>query len=148
MKSENSRLAVYPLLIIPFGGLISLGIIYMLYFGVYMLIETTMYPNNSLDVPAGLIRNTFALVIFLIYLLFLRTRWSEPLKAAIGVGPVALVLIAVGLALYLKPILSMVAVLIIAASYATFLYRNKRPWFYYYAVALSVLAAIFYAWPR
>ena len=148
MKNESSRLAVFPLLLIPFGGLISLGIIYMLYFGVYMLIETTMYPNNSLDVPAGLIRNTFALVIFLIYLLFLRTKWSEPIKAAIGVGPVALVLIAVGLALYLKPVLSVVAVLIIAASYTTFLYRNKKPWFYYYAVALSVLAAIFYSWPR
>lgn len=148
MKREKTHSAILPLLIIPFGGLVSLGILYLLYFGVYMFVETNIYHGDTFAVPAGLIRNTFAVIIFLIYLLILRTKWNEPIKAAIGVGPVALILIAVGLALYLKPALAVAAVLILAACYAALLYRNKKPWFYYYAVALSVLAAIFYAWPR
>jgi hypothetical protein len=148
MKKENSNSVLIPLLLIPFGGLASLGICYALYYFIYMFAETTIYQGDTFAVPAGIIRNTFAVVIILIYLLVLRTKWDEPLKAAIGVGPVALVFIAVVLALYLKPLLAVVVVLFLAACYVAVLYRNRKPWFYYFAVALSVIAAIFYALPR
>ena len=148
MKKENSNSVLLTLLIVPFVGLASLGVLYLMYFGIYMFMETVVYQGDTFAVPAGAIRNTFAVVMILAYLLFLRTKIDEPYKAGIGIGPMALLMIAVVLALYLKPFMDVLAVLILAACYVALIVRNHKPWFYYYGVGLALLAAIFYAWPR
>jgi hypothetical protein len=148
MKKENPTSVFMPLLTITFGGLAVLGALYITYFGVYTLFEKTLFRGNTFMVPAGAIRNGFALVVLLLFILLLRTKISDVYKATFGVGALALPMIAVVLALYQRPVLAIAAVLVIAVSFVMLIHANKKPWFYYYSIGLAVLAALFYAWPR
>ncbi len=102
MKKESSRSLILPLFAVPIGGLLTLGICYLLYFALYMFVETQFFAANPMSVPAGIIRNSFTAALILLYLLLLRTKIPDLLKAILLIGP----------------------------------------------VAISVAAAIFYAWPR
>ena len=148
MKKESSRSIILPLIAVPFGGLLTLGICYVLYLGLYMFVETQFYAANPMLVPAGIIRNSFTAAIILLYLFILRTRIPDLLKAVLFIGPVAMLLIALTLALYETLVLVIVGIAIVAACCVLLIHHYKKAWFYYYAVAISVAAAIVYAWPR
>lgn len=148
MKKNYNRSVLLSSVIIPIGGLLVLALCYIGYFAVYMFVESVFFPNDPTSVPAGIIRNSYAIVLLVIYLILLRTKISDLFKAIILIGPMTMLIIAVILALYLKPVLAVISTMAIAACCLFVLYKYKKPWFYYYAAAISVVAAIFYAWPR
>lgn len=148
MKETKPGSIAYPLLFVTVGGIVTLGLCYALYYGVFMLAESTLYRDNPMSVNAGAIRNSYAIILMVIYLVSLRWKYNETLKATIGVGPMALVLIALTLALYQQPAIAAISIIVVAACYVLVAYRNKKSWVYYYAIGLSVAAAVFYAWPR
>jgi len=148
MKKESSRSVLLPLIIVPVGGLLTLGICYVLYFALYMLVETQFFAANPAMVPAGIIRNSYAAAVLVLCLVLLRTRMPDLLKAIVFVGPMALVLIALILAFYETLVLVIAAIAAVAACCIFLIYKYKKAWFFYYAAAISVAAAIFYAWPR
>ena len=148
MKNESSRSLILPLITVPVGGLLTLGICYLLYLGLYMFVETLFYAANPMLVPAGIIRNSFTAALLLLYLLILRTKIPDLLKAILLIGPVAMLLIALTLALYETLVLVIAGIVAVTACGVFLIYHYKKPWFYYYAIAVSAVAAIFYAWPR
>lgn len=148
MKKDCFRSVLLPLVIIPVGGLLILAICYMLYFAIYMFVESSFFPNDPTSVPAGIIRNSYALALFVLYLALLRVKIPDLLKATIFIGPMVMLIIATILALYQTKVLAAVSTIVIAICSIFLLYRYKKSWIYYYAAVISVLTAIVYAWPR
>lgn len=148
MKTDYFRSIVIPLFVIPIGGLLVLGICYLLYFGVYQLVETLFFLNNPTSVPAGTIRNSYAVVLCIVYWALSRTKLPELLKATIFIGPTTTILIAAILAFYENLTLIIAAIVVITALCIFLLHKLKKPWIYYYATAVTVVAAIAYAWPK
>jgi hypothetical protein len=148
MKKESSRSLILPLFTVPVGGLLTLGICYLLYFALYMFVESQFYAANPSMVPAGIIRKSFSAALLLIYLLLLRTKIPDLVKAILLIGPLAMLLIAFTLAFYETLAVVIVGIAAVTACCVFLIYRYKKVWFYYYAVAVSVAAAIIYAWPR
>lgn len=148
MENNHARNILLPLVMIPLGGLVVLALCYIGYFAVYMFVESTFFPNDPTSVPAGVIRNSYAVVLFILFLALLRTRRSDLFQAIIFVGPMAMLIVAAILALYLTPTLAAASAAAIAVCCLFLLYRYKKPWIYYYAAAISVVVATAYAWPR
>lgn len=148
MEEKRSRSNLLPWFAIPVGGLFVLALCYIGYFASYMLVESIFFPNTPTAVPAGVIRNSYTLVLLVIYFILLRTKISDLYKAILLIGPVSMLIIAAILALYLTPVLAIVSTFVIAVICIFLLYKYKKPWFYYYALAISIAAAIAYAWPR
>lgn len=148
MVKNNFRSVLIPLVIILAGGLLILATGYMLYYALYMFVETTFFPNDPTSVPAGIIRNSYAAALFVLFMILLRTKISELLKATILIGPMTMLIIAAILAFYENQVLAIAATVVIAVGCIFLLYRYKKPWIYYYAAAISVVVAIAYAWPK
>jgi len=139
------RTVVLPLVVIPLAGLVLLGALFMLYYGIITLAENLL-PRDR--VPVGTIRNYYALALLLLYLLLQRARLPELLNATLMIGPLATLIIAAILRFYQAPTVFIAATAVIAVIAFILLYRYKKPWIYYYAAALTVLIGVAYAWPR
>jgi hypothetical protein len=138
---------VLPLIVISIGGLLVMGLTWLLYGLIFNLLETLFYPDNPLAFPADIVRRVYAFVLLLLYLLLLRTRLSDLLKAVLIAGPLSTVMITVGFMFYEKPVISIASMIGVAAVCGVILHRSKKPWLYYYAGVLATLVAIAYAWP-
>jgi hypothetical protein len=147
MKSNN-RSKLLSLVLIPTCGLLVLALCYLGYFAVYMFIESVFFTNNPTSVPAGIIRSSYAIVLIAVYLLLLRTKLSDLIKTIILIGPMTMLIITVILTLYLTPVFAALSTILITAFCIFLMYKYRKPWIYYYASAISVVAAIAYAWPR
>ncbi|MDX9953257.1 MAG: hypothetical protein RBT75_04140 [Anaerolineae bacterium] len=150
MTTKNSyfRSTLLPLVIIPVGGLVTLGLCYLLYLFIYNFVEIQFFPTDPTSVPAATIRRVYTLALLVLYWALLRTKIPDLLKATILIGPLAMFITTAILSFYEKPVAAMAAVVIIVAVCIFLLYRYKQPWLYYYAVAVTVLTAIALAWPK
>jgi hypothetical protein len=138
---------VLPLVTISVGGLLIMGLTWLLYGLIFNLLESLFYPDNPLAFPADIVRRVYALVLVLLYLILLRTRLSDLLKAVLITGPLSSVMITVGILFYEKPVISIASIIAVAAVCGALLYQSKKPWLYYYAGVIAALVAITYAWP-
>lgn len=145
---DDSNSKLIPLVIITAGGLLALGICYLLYLLLYNFIEIQFFPSDPTSVPADTIRRTFTLILLILYLVLLRTKIGELPKATLLVGPMGLFTTTVILGFYEYPMTAIVAILGIIAFSTYLVYRYKKPWFYYFAIAVTVISAIALAWPR
>ncbi|HOZ38551.1 MAG TPA: hypothetical protein PLH64_07390 [Anaerolineaceae bacterium] len=148
MKKEGVRSTLLPLLVIPIGGLLALGICYLIFLLINNLGESLLFSTNPTAMPVFIIRRVYALVLLVVYLVLFRTKISDLLKATILVGPLGFFLTTAILTYYEKPMLAIVAILVIAAVSTFLLYRMKKPWFYYYAIAITVVVSVALAWPK
>lgn len=148
MKKNTLKSILAPLILIPLGGLLILAACYLLYGVIYNLVETVFFPNDPQLVPAGIIRNSYSAALIALILALMRTKLSDLLKSIILIGPLTTLIIAAILAFYMQPALAIGATALIAGVCVYLLHRYQKPWLYYYATAITVLAGIFYAWPR
>jgi hypothetical protein len=144
---SSFRSIVVRLFIITIGGLVIVALTWLLYALIFNLLESLFYPDEPLAFPAGLVRQTYAVVLVLLYLILLRTRLSDLLKAILITGPVSTLIITVGFVFYEKPVISITVMVVVAAVCGILLYQSKKPWLYYYAGGIAALVAIAYAWP-
>ena len=98
--------------------------------------------------PIFIVRRVFALLLLILYLVLFRTKISDLVKATLLVGPLGFLTTTTILTFYQKPMLAVVAIVVIAAASTFLLHRIKKPWLYYYAVAITVLVSVLLAWPR
>lgn len=133
---------------VSLGGLLALGLTYLTYFAVTLLIESTLYSTHPQAMPMDLIRRGFALFIVALYLLCDRLRWPHPVKATLMIGPYAMILITIMLQFYRNLPLALGLCAVLVGISAVVFWRQKRPWVYGYAAAFSVVMALFYGWPR
>ena len=148
MKKEGFRSNLLALVIIPIGGLVALGFCYLLYLLTYNLVESLFFSTNPTSLPASTIRRIFALALLVLYLVLFRAKISDIVKGAVLVGPMGILLSTGILTFYQQPAWAIVATAVITAASAFLIYINKKPWFYYYAVAITVLVSVALAWPK
>lgn len=147
MNKERFRSTLLPLLVIPSGGLLALGMSYIIFFLINNLGESLFFSTTPTAMPVFIIRRVFALLLLVLYLVLFRTKISDLLKATNLVGPLGFLTTTTILTYYEKPMLAIVAILVIAAVSAFLVYRIKKPWFYYYAIAITVVVSVALAWP-
>lgn len=148
MKKDHSHSTLLPLVIIPAGGLLVLGICYLFYLFTYNFVESRFFPTQPTLVPADIMRRTYALVLLVLYLALLRTKISDIIKSTVLVGPMGIFFTTAILIFYEKPDWAIAIIVIIVVVSALLLYRYKKPWIYYYAITITVLASIALAWPK
>jgi hypothetical protein len=148
MKKGGVHSTLLPLVIIPVGGLLILGTCYLFYLFIFNFVEFHFFPTNPTSVPADNIRRAYALVLLVLYFPLLRTRISDIIKATIFVGPMGILFTTAILAFYEKPARTIAVTVAIVTVCILLLYRYKKPWFYYYAIATTILASIALAWPE
>ncbi len=148
MKKEGSRSNWLPWVIIPLGGLLVLGICYLLFLLTNHLARYLAVYINPSSMPPFIVRRVFAVVLMALYVVLLRTKFSDILKSTILVGPMGILFSTAMITLYQKPAWAIAVTLVILAVSIFLLYRSKKPWFYYYAVAIALVISAFLAWPR
>ena len=148
MKKSYFHSVLLPLVIIPVGGLLILGICYLFYLFIYNFVEFLFFPTNPTSFPADTVRRVYALALLILYLALLCTKIPDIIKATILVGPMGIFVTTTILAFYEKPFLAMAATLVVLAVSTFLLYRYKKPWIYYYAIATATVASIALAWPE
>ena len=148
MKNERFRSTFLPLLIIPIGGLLALGICYLIFLLINNLGESLFFSTNPTEMPVFIVRRVYAMLLMILYLVLFRTRMSDLLKAAILVGPLGFLTTTAILTFYQKPAWAIAVTVVIAAISAFLLYSIKKPWFYYYAIAITVVVSVALAWPK
>lgn len=148
MKNERFRSTFLPLLIITIGRLLALGICYLLFLLINNLMDSLIFSTNPQSAPVFIIRRVYAGVLLVLYLVLFRTKISDLVKATLLVGPLGFLTTTAILTFYQKPMLAVVAIVVIAAASTFLLHRIKKPWLYYYAVAITVLVSVLLAWPR
>lgn len=149
MRDSRFASVVVPLLLIPAGGLLMLGLCFVGYLGLYLGVEALFFADNPGSVPADTLRNSYALALVVLGLaLVLGTRLPDLLKATILIGPLATLVVAAILRWYMQPAAAIAATAAIALGCLYLLYRFRKPWFYYYAAAAAVAAGVVYGWPR
>ncbi len=148
MKKEGFRSTLLPLLVITAGGILALGICYLLFLLINNLGESMFFSTNIQSAPVFIIRRVFAVVLLVLYIALFRTKVSELVKATILVGPLGFLTTTAILTFYQKPAWAIVVTVVIAAISAFLVNKSKKPWFYYYAIAITILVSILLAWPR
>lgn len=148
MKKVFDISNLIPVLVVLVGGTFFVALSWLAYYGIYMSVETLFYSADPTQTPTDSIRNASALALVIVYLAFTRLKSPELVKATVLVAPMTVILITIVLALYSKPIYAIPLFLAIVGGCVFVLYRSKKAWFFYYAVAISIVLSLLYAWPR
>ena len=148
MKNERFRSTFLPLLVITAGGLLALAICYLLFLLINNLGDSLFFSTNPQSAPVFIIRRVYAGVLLVLYLVLFRTKLSDLVKAAILVGPLGFLTTTAILTFYQTPVWAAAVIAVITVFSVSLLYIKKKPWFYYYAVAITILASVLLAWPR
>jgi hypothetical protein len=137
-----------PIMVIPLGGILMLGLVFLSYLALNMVVENWVYGGNPQLVRVDLLRRGFALLVMLLYFTLEWTKWLDWIKATILIGPFTMVLVTIVLQYTQNSMMAVLGVSLLVIISILIIRRIKRPWFYYYAIGWSVLAALVYAWPR
>ncbi len=148
MKNGRFRSTFLPLLVITAGGLLALAICYLLFLLINNLGDSLFFSTNPQSAPVFIIRRVYAGVLLVLYLVLFRTKLSDLVKAAILVGPLGFLTTTAILTFYQTPVWAAAVIAVITVFSVFLLYIKKKPWFYYYAVAITILASVLLAWPR
>lgn len=148
MKKGFVKSTLLPLLLVPIGGVIVLGTCYMLYYGFYLAVDALIFSKNPSMLRMDLLRITFTVILFFIGLLIWRTKWPDLLKVILLTGPLTMLFVTSILTYYMKLTIAVSIVAGISLCSILLVHLFKKPWIYYYAIAVSIIAGIYYAWPR
>ena len=148
MNKERFRSTYLPLLVITAGGLVALGLCYLLFLLITNLGDSLFFSATPTAMPIFIVRRVFALLLLILYLVLFRTKISDLVKATLLVGPLGFLTTTAILTFYQTPVWAAAVIAVITVFSVFLLYIKKKPWFYYYAVAITILASVLLAWPR
>lgn len=139
---------VFEFLAVAVGGALFTALIWLLYAGIYNVLEAIFYPNDPLSFPADQLRFGTATVFLLIYMVIFRKIKSKLLSATISVAPVSMFLIMIVLSFYTRMYLWVSIISVIILLLTVGLIKFKARWYFYFSLGYSLLIALVYAWPR
>lgn len=148
MSKTFFRSVLLPLLLIPVASTVLLGVLYLLYYGYYLLFARLGATGDQPLIPTGLIRQSFALLTVLAYLGLSRLKLAPLLNAILMGAPLAMLIITAILTWYQQPLLYLGATTLIMGGCLLWFYRKHQPWFMYYSAGIALGLALFYAIPR
>lgn len=147
MKSFTFRKNVLPVLVVVLGGLFSIILVYAIYLGVYLGIEALFYPDPT-QTPTDFLRAGTSLVLCVGWFLFSKIKMPDTIKAALGVGPLTMLMVVIFFRIYFVPVWALVATFGLGLVIAALIYFFKKPWFYYLIPIVAFIVCAIYAWPR
>lgn len=148
MKEKTVKSIGLQILCITVLGVLCLAASFFLYLGFYLFNERFVYADNPFQMPTDQVRITFTALYALLYLLLLKIKGWHLTKATLMVGPLGVVIVTLILSNYqhmTQALLILSAFLVVVLA---LLRVFKKPWYYYYAVAVATMTALFYALPR
>lgn len=139
----NKKTVIKEGILVTLGSLAALAIVFILYFLLFMLFETFANLNGSYGFVSWL-RVGYAIACMVLCLIIYRTHISDLLKAGILTGSLTAFMTAFGVQLYKIPVIAGMIISLVYVVCLFLLYKTKKKWYHYYAVAISILAAIIY----
>ena len=130
-------------ILVTIASFLTLAVAFMLYFMIFMIFESIANQDGSYGFVSSL-RVGYGILWLGLCLIVYRTTLSDWLKASVLTASLATFMVGIGVQLYESPI-AVGAVLFLVASISVFLlHKMKQKWYHYYAVAISIIAALFY----
>lgn len=138
-KTESIKNGIF----VTIGSILSWIISFGVYFLIFMLFEWTRNLSGSYSfVPY--VRLGYGISWLILAWLTYRSRLPEWLKATILAGSLTTFLAAVGVLLYEIPLITALVIILVVAAALWLLRIMNKKWYHYYAVKLSIGAALFY----
>ena len=130
-------------MIVTLASLLTLAIAFMLYFLIFMVFEDFANQDGSYGFVSPL-RIGYGIIWLALGLIVYRTTIYDWLKASVLTASLTTFMVGIGVQLYESPIVVGLVLLLVAATSAFLLHKTKQKWYHYYAVAISIIAALFY----
>ena len=130
-------------LLVTIASLLTLAVAFMLYFLIFMVFESFANQDGSYGFVSQL-RVGYGIIWLGLCLIVYRTTIYDWLKAGVLTASLTTFMVGIGVQLYESPI-AVGAVLFLVASISVFLlHKMKQKWYHYYAIAIAIIAALFY----
>ena len=130
-------------LLVTIASLLTLAVAFMLYFLIFMVFESFANQDGSYGFVSSL-RVGYGILWLGLCLIVYRTTLYDWLKASVLTASLTTFMVGIGVQLYKSPIVVGLVLLLVASISVFLLHKMKQKWYHYYAVALSILAALFY----
>lgn len=129
--------------LVTIASLLILAVAFMLYSLIFMVFESIANQDGSYGFVSSL-RVGYGILWLGLCLIVYRTTLSDWLKASVLTASLTTFMVGIGVQLYKSPIVVGLVLLLVASISVFLLHKMKQKWYHYYAVALSILAALFY----
>lgn len=129
-------------------GIVLVALYWSLYVGMTYLLERLLSQGDPQFIRQDLLRNSLALVVSVITILLMRTTLRDTVKATLLLAGLTVFLMALVLCFYQMMGLAVGLVILVSGIIILVINKQKKPWFYNYAVGVAILVALLYAWPR
>ena len=130
-------------ILVTIASLLTLAVAFMLYFLIFMIFETVANQDGSYGF-VSLLRVGYGIIWLGLCLIAYRTTVYDWFKASVLTASLTTFMVGIGVQLYESPIAVGAVLFLVAATSVFLLHKTKQKWYHYYAVALSIIAALFY----
>ncbi len=125
------------------GSFVALAAAFILYFFIFMLFETIANQDGSYGFVSP-VRVGYGIIWIVLCLIIYRTRIYDWLKACMLTGSFTTFMAGIGVQLFKTPIIVGLIMFLVAATGVFLLRKMKKKWYHYYAIVISIIAALFY----
>lgn len=146
MDKGRKKSVLVPMVSVLLGGPVLLIAVFFGYLVLYTFVESVII-GNPLLVPAQKVRITYLLILLIMFFFVYRSRVKEIIKAIAMIAPLSMALVTLILGFYENLNVVYLGLCMLIIGLLILIYYGKKPWYYYFAVAITVGFAIFYAWP-
>ena len=140
--SKKSRIIKEGILV-TIASFLTLAVAFMLYFLIFMVFESIANQDGSYGFVSQL-RVGYGIIWLGLCLLVYRTTVYDWLKASVLTASLTTFMVGIGVQLYESPIVVGLVLFLVAATSVFLLHKMNQKWYHYYAVAISIIAALFY----
>lgn len=135
---------ILTIIAIPVAGFILLNLTFILAAVIHTIFFRLFIDNRTIVnrwLPAS--RHVlFIIIILVLSWTIFKSKINDLFKAIFSMVPTAVILVTLGIFLYNRPIPLYFISGIFYGSIIFYLYKNKKPWFYYYSVSLVAVALL------
>ena len=130
-------------LLVTIASLLTLAVAFMLYFLIFMVFESFANQDGSYGFVSSL-RVGYGIIWLGLCLIVYRTTIYDWLKASVLTASLTTFMVGIGVQLYESPIVVGLVLFLVAATSVFLLHKMNQKWYHYYAIAISIMAALFY----
>lgn len=130
-------------ILVTLSSIITIVLAFILYFLLFMIFENMGNKDGSynfvslLRVGNGIIWMVFCLIMY-------RIRIPDWIKAGILTSSLTAFMIGIGVQFFEMPLIAGLIVLITVSAAIYMLRKMNKKWYHYYAIMISIIAALFY----
>jgi len=129
--------------LVTISSFIIMAVAFMLYFLIFMFFENMANQDGSYAFVSP-VRVGYGIIWIVFCLMMYRTRIPEWIKASILAGSLTTFMAGIGVQLYESPIIAGLSALLAVGAAIYMLHKMNKKWYHYYAIAISIIASLFY----